>query len=218
MELPPNEAERLAALVRYGLLDTEFEEPFDRMTRILANVFNAPIALVTLIDGHRQWFKSAHGLPLRETPREHAFCHYVILEEDVVVVPDATQDTRFSNNPLVHGEPRIRFYAGAPLVTGDGYALGTACFIDRKPRPPLTERERRILTDIAAEVIDEIEFRQLKRKLGLFHRELGRQLAAMGSALRSLQAEKLSEAQHKAAGSILASVNTIQEGAQAALG
>jgi len=120
MELPPNEAERLAALVRYGILDTEFEESFDRLIRLAAHLFSTPIALVSLVDQKRQWFKSAFGTDTRETPREWALCSHAILGSDVMVVGDATDDPRFKTSPPVTGDPFIRFYAGAPLITADG--------------------------------------------------------------------------------------------------
>ena len=165
MELPPDEAERLAALVNYGILDTDFEDTYDRITRIAANIFGVPIALVSLVDGYRQWFKSAFGLEVRETPREIAFCTHAILGRDVFMVPDAMGDPRFSDNPLVVGDPGIRFYAGAPLVTPEGYALGTVCVIDRAVRQPLSEGQRQTLTDLAGVVMDLMEARRVRRRL-----------------------------------------------------
>lgn len=166
MELPPNEADRLAALVNYGILDTGFEESYDRITRLAAHIFGVPMALVSLVDGARQWFKSTHGLDLRETPREVAFCSYAILGHEVLMVPDATVDPRFAANPLVVDSPRIRFYAGAPLVTPDGHALGTVCVLDRVSRKPLTESQQQTLTDLAGIVMDLMEARRLRRQLG----------------------------------------------------
>ncbi|MBC7953679.1 MAG: GAF domain-containing protein [Rhodospirillaceae bacterium] len=164
MELPPNEAERLAALINYGILDTEFDESFDRITRIAATIFGVPIALISLLDGQRQWFKSAFGLEVRETPRNISFCTHAILGTDVLVVPDATADRRFSANPLVMCAPNIRFYAGAPLMTPDGYALGTMCIIDRRSREALDEHETQTLKDLSGMVIDMMEFRKAKRQ------------------------------------------------------
>lgn len=163
MDLPPNESERLAALINYGILDSDFEETFDRITRIAANIFAVPIALVSLVDGSRQWFKSAIGLDVRETPRDVAFCAHAILGEKVMVVPDATKDSRFEANPLVLGNPNIRFYAGAPLITDDGCALGTVCVIDRAARPMLTEGQAEVLKDLAGVVVDLMEARRLRR-------------------------------------------------------
>src|ERR1043166_10192254 len=113
--LPPNEKERLAALRRYAILDTPEEPAFDRITRLVATLLKVPMATVTLIDEQRQWFKSAYGMDARQTSREVSFCAHAILHEELMVVPDAATDQRFSNNPLVTGDPRIRFYAGVPL-------------------------------------------------------------------------------------------------------
>jgi GAF domain-containing protein len=187
MELPPNEAERLAALVRYGILDTDFEESFDRLTRLAANLFSTPIALVSLVDGHRQWFKSAHGLATRETPRDCSICSHVILGNDMMVVPNASEDPRFASNPLVTSAPSIRFYAGAPLVTHDGYALGTMCVIDRIPHSALSEREKQILKDLAAIAMDEIEYRYLLRRVSLVKTAVIPRTAKIRTAAATLQ-------------------------------
>ncbi|MGN4075283.1 GAF domain-containing protein [Burkholderia gladioli] len=128
-----NEARRLLALQRSGLVDSPYEAIFDDTARLAARVFSAPIALVSLVTKDRQWFKSHHGLDVRETPRVWAFCNYTILGEPFVV-EDSMQDSRFKDNPLVTGAPQIRFYAGAPLRDNDGYALGSLCVIDRVPR------------------------------------------------------------------------------------
>ena len=125
--LPVDEPQRLIALKRYDLLDTPPEQAFDRITRLAAAVLGMPISLITLIDENRQWFKSHHGLDAPLTRREVAFCSYTILDIKPMVVQDAMADERFAANPLVTGETHIRFYAGAPLVTPEGYALGTLC-------------------------------------------------------------------------------------------
>lgn len=187
MELPPNEAERLAALVRYGILDTDFEESFDRLTRLAANLFDTPIALVSLIDGHRQWFKSTHGLATRETPRDIAFCAHAILGRDVFVVPNAIEDPRFANNPLVTKAPMIRFYAGAPLITHDGYALGTMCVIDQVPHQGLGNREKQILQDLAAVVMDELEFRYILRQVTMAKEAIQPKIIGIRDAAAKLQ-------------------------------
>ena len=145
---PGDEAERLRALQDLGVLDTQPEERFDRYTRIAAALFDVPIALVSLIDANRQWFKSHHGLDAEETPREMAFCAHTILGKDVLQVPDALQDPRFADNPLVTGPPRLRFYAGFPLVVGDGRCVGTLCLIDQRPRA-LDEVQLELLADLA---------------------------------------------------------------------
>ncbi len=170
-QIPPNEAERIAALVSYGILDSDFEETFDRVTRIAANVFDVPIALISIVDGTRQWFKSKVGLEVRETPREISFCTHAILGSDVFVVSDARHDDRFVGNPLVTSSPNVRFYAGAPLINSKGYALGTMCVIDRQPRPAMDDRQRQILTDLAGIVVDLMESRRLKLRAERFGKE-----------------------------------------------
>lgn len=157
---PADEAARLAALRRYAILDTPPEERFDRLTRLAAGLLDAPMALISLVDSDRQWFKSRVGLAATETPRDVAFCAHAILDRDPFVVLDAAADPRFSDNPLVAGEPGIRFYAGAPLTDRDGQALGTLCVIGLAPRKAFGPRERALLADLAALVIDELELRQ----------------------------------------------------------
>lgn len=132
--IPEDEAKRLAALRSLNVLDTPIEERFDRLTRLACRLFNVPIALVSLVDEKRQWFKSAVGMDISESPRENSFCGHAILEDDVFIVPDAAKDPRFADNPMVLNEPNIRFYAGCPLRAPDGSKLGTLCIIDRKPR------------------------------------------------------------------------------------
>ena len=132
--VPENEAQRLNALYACRILDTLPETEFDEVTLLAAQICGVPIAAVSLIDRDRQWFKSILGLEATETPRDMAFCAHTILQPDLMLVPDAERDPRFSKNPLVTGGPGIKFYAGMPLVTSDGLALGSLCVIDRKPR------------------------------------------------------------------------------------
>lgn len=155
-----DEANRLAVLDSYNLLDTPADETFDRITRLAGHVLGTPIALVSLVDAERQWFKSRHGLDAEETPREVAFCAHAIRGEDLLVVPDARQDERFADNPLVTDGLKIRFYAGAPLIASCGSKLGTLCVIDKSPRQ-LDEKQKQLLKDLAAIVMDEIELRRL---------------------------------------------------------
>lgn len=185
MEIPLNEVDRMTALVRYGILDTEAEEQFDRITRLVAVLLDAPIALVSLIDHRRQWFKSSFGLSTRETPREHAFCAHAICGRDLFVVPDATKDTRFAENPLVTGQPNIRFYMGAPLVTHDDYALGTLCVIDRTPRSDPPAQHKQAIRDLAAVVMHHMETRRLLRQNQSAARRAGSVVAEM---IQSLEA------------------------------
>jgi GAF domain-containing protein len=146
--LPPDEERRLLALQSLQLLDTPPEERFDRHTRIASRLFDVPIALVSLVDRDRQWFKSRHGLDAPETPRDAAFCAHAILDREVLQVSDALQDPRFADNPLVTGSPRVRFYAGAPLSAADGSRVGTLCLIDQRPRE-LDEQQLALLRDLA---------------------------------------------------------------------
>ena len=161
--IPENEARRLERLDLYRILDTPPEDAFDRITRIVAETIGVPIALVSLIDRDRQWFKSKYGLDAPETPRQIAFCAHAILGDETFVVEDASKDTRFSDNPLVVSDPSIRFYAGAPLKTSEGLNLGTLCAIDRRPRQ-LSASHRQLLEDLAHLVVDEMELRLALRK------------------------------------------------------
>lgn len=133
--LPANETERLAALARYNILDTPLEQAFDDLAVLAAQICGVPVALVTLVDAERQWFKASYGLEgIHQTPRDVAFCAHTILHDDVMIVPDAHSDERFADNPLVTEAPHVRFYAGMPLITDDGYALGSLCVLDQSPR------------------------------------------------------------------------------------
>ncbi len=132
--LPADEKERLQTLRELLILDTAPERRFDLLTQYAATLFEVPIALVSLVDENRQWFKSRQGIEATETPRSVSFCHHAILQHGTLVINDTLEDPRFQNNPLVTGEPGIRFYAGAPLRMNNGHLVGTLCIIDRKPR------------------------------------------------------------------------------------
>jgi GAF domain-containing protein len=131
---PGTEAARVAALDRYAILDSEPEQSFDDLVILAAHICQVPMAMLSLVDDRRQWFKSKVGVQVRETPKEASICAQAIQQNDLFVVPDTLRDSRFRDNPLVTGEPHIRFYAGAPLINDDGYALGTLCVLDREPR------------------------------------------------------------------------------------
>lgn len=154
-ETTVDEDGRLEALRSLNVLDTEPEERFDRLTRTARRLFDVPIALVSLVDANRQWFKSCMGLGVRETPRDISFCGHAILGDDVFVISDALQDPRFADNPLVTGEPHIRFYAGCPLRVAGGHKVGTLCIIDSRPRDFGTE-DVAALRDLAAMVQSEL--------------------------------------------------------------
>lgn len=163
MQLDVDEAKRIAELYMYGILDSRFEERFDRLTRIASAIFKTPIALVSLVDTQRQWFKSSYGLDARQTSRDIAFCSHAIRAPEVFVVPDATKDARFAQNPLVTAGPHIRFYAGAPLITPGRHALGTLCVIDYQPRPEFTPSDQSTLKDLADTVMDFFELQRAMR-------------------------------------------------------
>lgn len=154
--LAPDELGRISALHGLGILDTPAEERFDRITRLAQKIFDVPIALVSLVDENRQWFKSCQGLDATETPRGISFCGHAILGREVFVIEDAAKDHRFADNPLVTGGPRIRFYAGAPLRLHNGHAAGTLCIIAPTPRT-FGPRERELLAEVAGSVIAELE-------------------------------------------------------------
>lgn len=164
--LPDNEASRLDTLHQYEILDTLAEEAFDDLTRLAAQICGTPIALVSLVDADRQWFKSKIGLEVTQTQRDIAFCAHAILQPDLFVVQDASQDTRFANNPLVTEDPNIRFYAGAPLTTTAGVALGTLCTLDYVPRN-LSSQQQEALQILARQVMTQME---LRRNLGILEK------------------------------------------------
>lgn len=183
------ETNRLAALDKTKLLDTLPEERFDRLTRLASRALGTDIALVSLIDKDRQWFKSRAGTDVTQTPRSQAFCAHAIQSDEIMVVPNAKQDPRFAQNPLVTGDPNISFYAGAPLITKDGYALGTVCVIDAKPREDFSEDDKQILADIAATVMAEIEATaqdQIIENLHVVNEELQHRMGNMYAHVSSL--------------------------------
>jgi len=162
--MPKNEAHRLQVLWQYDVLDTVPEEVFDEMADLAALICEAPIALISLVDEDRQWFKARVGTTLKETSRDISFCAHAILGTDVLIVPDATKDTRFKDNPLVTEKPRIRFYAGAPLITPDGHALGSLCVMDKAPRT-LRPQQKQALQTLARHVMTQLELRRHAQEL-----------------------------------------------------
>lgn len=162
MNLPahptPNEAARLAALRRYDVLDTPPDGAFDRITAMAAKLFSAPISIISLVDTDRIWFKSHHGVEVEQIDRLPGLCASAILQDDAWVLTDAQRDVRALANPLVAGEFGLRFYAGVPLRTNDGFNLGTLCVIDREPRE-VTQEQLTLLSDLARLVMDQMELR-----------------------------------------------------------
>lgn len=164
LPVPVNEKERLRALKSYNLLDSASEKEFDRVTKLASIICGVPMSVITLIDEERQWFKSKIGLEDDETSRDVSFCQYTIMDNAIFSVEDATQDERFKDSPLVLGKPHVRFYAGYPLIDPDGYALGSMCVIDDKPRK-LNKEQEEALTILAQEVISQIIARKEKEEL-----------------------------------------------------
>ena len=162
---PDNEIERLQALREYSILDTLPEQDFDDITKIASEICQTPISLITLIDSNRQWFKSNHGLNVRETPRDYAFCAHAINNPyEILTVKDSREDDRFANNPLITGYPNVIFYAGIPLVNPAGFSLGTICVIDNKPRE-LTLNQLESLRALSRQVVNLFEFKKLNKIL-----------------------------------------------------
>ncbi len=158
--MPINEAERIRALESYNILDTGEDENFERIVRMARTALDTPIGLISFVDRKRQWFKTHQGMAAMETPRAVSFCAHAILDDNVMVVEDATKDERFADNPLVTCENGIRFYAGAPLIAPDGHRLGTLCLIDSVPRH-IDDRGKNLLKDMAAQVVAEMELRKI---------------------------------------------------------
>ena len=171
-----NENARLSDLRSYKILDTDPEKSFDDLTLLASYICQTPIALITLIDADRQWFKSRVGVSIAQTPREVAFCARAIEHSDLLIVPDATKDKRFKENPLVVSEPRIRFYAGAPFRSSGGYALGTLCVIDRVPRQ-LTGEQQKALRALSRQVQGQLELRRnlIELRIALTERDKAEQ-------------------------------------------
>ncbi|MBC7503191.1 MAG: PAS domain-containing protein [Herminiimonas sp.] len=161
---PSDEIARLSALNRYDILDSPDEAEFDDLTKLASQICETPIALITFLDGSRQWFKSRVGVELNEAPRDISFCGHTILGDTIFEIGDASADERFFDNPLVTGDPNIRFYAGAPMITPDGYRLGTLCVLDRKPRV-MSDNQRSALAALSRQAMRHLESRRAAREL-----------------------------------------------------
>jgi GAF domain-containing protein len=162
--LPPNESERLTALRDYHILDTEAEQDYDDITLLAAQICQVPVALISLVDESRQWFKSKLGIKQCQTPRDVAFCAHAILQAEPLIVRDALKDYRFADNALVKRSPHIRFYAGFPLFNPQGHALGTLCAIDRRPRQ-LSAAQNRAMRALSRLVMARMELRRVSTHL-----------------------------------------------------
>ncbi len=166
---PKNEKKRLQALAEYQIMDSPAEAEFDELTRLASYICQAPLAQISLVDDRRQWFKSRLGFALAETPRETSFCQHALLRREVLEIEDATKDERFADSALIRDEPHVRFYAGAPLVTPEDYALGALCVMDRKPRK-LAPDQRDGLQILARQVVARLDLRRQQRRLRMGHR------------------------------------------------
>src|SRR5437667_3284826 len=171
--IPLNEVKRLKVLWQYEVLDSVPEEVFDDLTELAARICEAPVAMITLVDEKRQWFKSKVGVTINETSRDISFCSRAIEQSELFIVPDAAADARFAQNPLVTSDPKIRFYAGAPLISPDGYALGTLCVIDKVPRE-LRPEQKQALRILARHVVTQLELRRRSGELANARQERDR--------------------------------------------
>lgn len=199
-----NEKKRLRVLWQYDILDSVPEEVFDDLTELAARICEAPIAMITLVDEDRQWFKAKLGVTVNETSRDISFCAHAIAQPELFIVPDATLDERFADNPLVTSDPKIRFYAGAPLITPDGHALGTLCVIDKIPRE-LRPEQKQALRVLARHVMTQLELRKRSRELLHIHKEceqikadLAKAKVDLAKARRELKQQKKPKAKRTA--------------------
>jgi len=198
--LPKNEKQRLKVLWQYSVLDTMPEEIFDDLTELAARICEAPVAMITLVDEDRQWFKAKVGVSINETSRDISFCAHAITQPGLFIVPDATRDERFAKNPLVKSDPKVRFYAGAPLVSPDGYALGTLCVIDKVPRE-LRPEQKQALRILARHVVTQLELRRRSGELANARQERDRIQKDLKEARAELVKVRRELRQHKTKGS-----------------
>ncbi|MDB6019464.1 MAG: hypothetical protein JWR19_3953 [Pedosphaera sp.] len=188
--VPKSEAKRLQVLWEYEVLDTIPERVFDDLTELAASICGAPVAMITLVDDKRQWFKSKVGVTISETSRDVSFCAHAILQDELFIVADAQKDKRFANNPLMACDPKIRFYAGAPLITPDGHALGTLCVIDMVPRT-LRDDQKKALLILSRHVMTQLELRRRSNDLARAGEEHAKMQADLNKALAELAAVRL---------------------------
>ena len=196
---PKNEKQRLKVLWQYSVLDTMPEEIFDDLTELAARICEAPVAMITLVDEDRQWFKAKVGVSINETSRDISFCAHAITQPGLFIVPDATQDERFARNPLVKSDPKVRFYAGAPLVSPDGYALGTLCVIDKVPRE-LRPEQKQALRILARHVVSQLELRRRSNELADARQERDRIQKDLKEARAELAKVRRELLQHRSKG------------------
>ncbi len=197
--LPKNEKQRLKVLWQYSVLDTMPEEIFDDLTELAARICEAPVAMITLVDEDRQWFKAKVGVSINETSRDISFCAHAITQPGLFIVPDATRDERFAKNPLVKSDPKVRFYAGAPLVSPDGYALGTLCVIDKVPRE-LRPEQKQALRILARHVVSQLELRRRSNELADARQEKEQIQKHLKQAREDLAKVRRELLQHKSKG------------------
>lgn len=225
--LPADEENRVNALKSYDILDSLPEEDYDDITRLASEICQTPISLISLIDDSRQWFKSNHGLAVRETPRDYAFCTHGILNPfEVLVVNDSREDIRFAGNPLVTGDPYVIFYAGVPLVDKNGFALGSLCVIDHESKQ-LKQTQLDALKILAKQVVNLLEMRRSNKALlklknlleqahdeqnensGLIKNEVKPKVTLLGVSARELKTEILNPEKNNAAGKLEALISAI---------
>jgi signal transduction histidine kinase len=186
--IPQNEAQRLASVLSYDILDTEEEEELNKLTELAANLFEMPISLITIIDKKRQWFKSHYGIDNTETDREISFCQYTIMDNQIFEIEDATEDDRFKNNPFVLEGLKIRFYAGTPLINEDGFNMGSLCVVDQKPRK-LTDNQKEALRLLGRQVVMFLELHRKKKILEKDKKELEKTIEKRTKSLNDVNNE-----------------------------
>lgn len=222
LPIPSNENERLLSVFEYGIIDSQKEERLDAFTALVASIFRVPIALITILDEHRQWFKSNYGLGVSETQRSISFCQYTIAADEIFEVQDTWQDETFKDNPLVSGSPNIRYYCGAPLKNERGFVMGSLAIIDNQPRR-LDGREKEALRLLAAQVVDHFELNMRRKELQAQKESLERMIMERTSDLQNAIAElkkrdakivsvnnELNQLIYKASHDLLGPIKTIQ--------